>query len=94
MKHSWIKSIQENTTDRNLSANKQNLKNIAANNNYYLFDATTKTMSIASNHENLINENNEEWEWEEDEDIVSFFFVYNMFCLFKICFVCIQIVLQ
>ena len=72
LKHSWINSISENGQDRNLSANKQNLKNVSTNNNYYLFDASTKTMSMASNHEDLINEDDEEWEWEEDEDLVSF----------------------
>ena len=74
LKHSWICSISESGPDRNLSANKQNLKNVATNNNYYLFDASTKTMSMASTHEDLINEDEKEWEWEweEDEDSVSF----------------------
>ena len=74
--HCWINSISEGP-DRNLTANKQNLKNVSSNNNYYLFDASTKTMSVASNHETLINaEDEEEWEWEDDEDLVRFFFYF------------------
>ena len=49
LKHPWINSISASQQERDLSANKQNIKNVPKNNKYYLFDAASKTMSVASN---------------------------------------------
>ena len=68
LKHPWIKSIPDGK-ERNLKKNKKNLKKNKKNNNYYLFDSSNKTMSVASTHEDG-NWDEGEWEWE-DEDLVS-----------------------
>jgi len=68
LKHPWIKSIPDGK-ERNLKKNKKNLKKNKKNNNYYLFDSSNKTMSVASTHEDG-NWDEGEWEWE-DEDLGS-----------------------
>ena len=67
LKHSWIKSIP---AAKNLKKNKKNLKNVSKNNNYYLFDASNKTMSVASTQDVINPGDEDEWEWE-DEALVS-----------------------
>ena len=56
LKHPWISSISAQG-DRDLSNNKNNIKNAPKNNKYYLFDSASKTMSVASN--DLVNEDDE-----------------------------------
>ena len=60
--------------EKDLSNTKNNLKtNVSSSHaNYYLFDSNTRTMSVASNHEEIVPEGNkeddeEEWEWDEEE---------------------------
>ena len=57
LKHPWISSISAQGVDRDLSSNKNNIKNAPKNNKYYLFDSASKTMSVASN--DLVNEDDE-----------------------------------
>lgn len=62
MKHSWLTSISA-APETDLSTNlKTNLKS-SGNNNYYIFDASTKTIS----HAEEINED-DEWEWEYETE--------------------------
>merc|ERR1719464_1591943 len=63
LKHSWIKSIP---AAKNLKKNKKNLKNVSKNNNYYLFDASNKTMSVASTQDVINPGDEDEWEWEDE----------------------------
>eukprot|EP00093_Oithona_nana_P011563 11563.XXX_17929_13097_1 [CDS] Oithona nana genome sequencing. len=70
LKHSWLNSV---LPEKDLSNTKNNLKtNVSSSHaNYYLFDSNTRTMSVASNHEEIVPEGNdeeEEWEWDEDSD--------------------------
>ena len=71
LKHSWLNSV---VPEKDLSNTKNNLKtNVSSSHaNYYLFDSNTRTMSVASNHEEIVPEGNkddddEEWEWDEEE---------------------------
>ena len=43
---------------------------MSKNNNYYLFDASNKTMSVASTQDVINPGDEDEWEWE-DEALVS-----------------------
>jgi hypothetical protein len=65
LKHPWLSSILKE--DRDLSANKQKMKEVPSSNNNYYFDAMSRTISVASQQEDM-NEDGYEWEWE-DEDI-------------------------
>ena len=70
LKHSWLSTVIPN--DKDLKSTKQNLKSQSNSSNYYLFDSNTRTMSVASNHEEIVPEDEEEeWEWDEDTDVTS-----------------------
>ena len=69
LKHPWLDVKEQKDPDRDLSANKQKIKEVPVSNNNYYFDPNSRTMSVASNHEDLKGNggagDDEDWEWEE-----------------------------
>lgn len=64
----WLSRVSHDVRD--LSKNKQNIKNVGPNNKYYLFDPNNKTISAATQQQNAepMNEDDYEWEWDEEEE--------------------------
>ncbi len=59
LKHPWLKLDEPSSSDIDLSANKQKIKDVPMSNNNYYFDSSSKTMSVAED-----GGGGDDWEWE------------------------------